>query len=70
MTKLEQARYEYTMGTAKYRTNHILHVILTVLTGLLWVPVWIIITLMNNNKLEKIEENYNYHNSKVLNNKE
>lgn len=32
------------------RTNHILHFILTVLTGGLWLPVWIIVALGNRSK--------------------
>ena len=40
----------------KYKTNHILHLLLTLLTGGLWLIVWIIIADYNATKRRKIEE--------------
>lgn len=38
----------YTYGHPRKRVNHILHLILTVLTAGLWLPVWIIISMSNS----------------------
>lgn len=35
------------MRLQRQRTNHILHLLLSVITGGLWVPVWLIVTLIN-----------------------
>jgi len=32
----------------KYRTNHILHIILSVLTGGLWIGMWLFLTFHNS----------------------
>jgi len=32
------------------RVNHVLHLILSVLTGLLWVPVWILVAIRGGEK--------------------
>jgi len=33
-----------------YKTNHILHLILTIVLGGLWIPVWLIITMVNQHR--------------------
>ena len=35
---------------ANNKTNHILHLVLTILTGGLWVIVWLFIGISNSNK--------------------
>jgi len=32
---------------AKHNTSHILHLLLSVITGGLWVPVWLLVALSN-----------------------
>ena len=39
----------------KYRTNHILHLLLTILTGGLWLIVWFIVAQRNHGKRIRIE---------------
>lgn len=39
-------------------TNHVLHLILTVLTCLLWAPVWIIVAVLTNNSNNKLQAQY------------
>lgn len=36
---------------ADHKTNHILHLILSIITGGLWVPVWILVAV--NNVIER-----------------
>lgn len=31
------------------KTNHALHLVMTILTGGLWIPVWVIVAAINNN---------------------
>jgi len=38
---------------SKKKTNHVLHLILSVLTAGLWIPVWIGIAIMNSMRKEK-----------------
>jgi hypothetical protein len=35
------------VGPNPYRTNHVLHLLLTVLTVGLWAPVWALVALVN-----------------------
>ena len=44
---------------AKAKTNHILHIILTVLTYGVWMPVWIIIAYNNAKKRDVLEKEIN-----------
>lgn len=39
----------------KPRTNHILHLLLSVVTAGAWVPAWIIIALVNQQRCANIE---------------
>ena len=32
---------------ARYRTNHLLHLILSIFTAGMWVPMWLLVTLSN-----------------------
>lgn len=42
-----------------YRTNHILHLILSILTGGLWVVIWILCGISNSIERKKIESKIN-----------
>ena len=33
---------------AKHRTNHILHIILCILTGGFWIPIWFLVAVCNS----------------------
>lgn len=37
-----------------HRTAHVFHLIMTILTGFLWVPIWIFCTISNNQKNQEI----------------
>ena len=43
----------------KYRTSHLLHLALSVLTGGLWIPVWLLVTISNANERQKAERRIN-----------
>lgn len=38
----------------KYKTSHILHLLLSVLTAGLWIAVWLLVTISNANERQKI----------------
>ena len=44
----------------KHRTNHILHLLISIITAGLWVPIWFIISITNsisrNQATDKIKE--------------
>ena len=42
-----------------HKTNHILHLILTILTGGIWLIVWILVVFNNNIKRSEIDAEYN-----------
>lgn len=42
------------------RTNHVLHLILTLLTGGLWLPVWIIVALSNRSQRTQVASGNNF----------
>jgi len=44
------ARYQ------KHHTSHVLHLLLSVLTAGLWVPVWLLVAVSNANERQKIEK--------------
>jgi len=39
----------------KYRTSHLLHLVLSILTAGFWVPVWLLVTISNANERQKAE---------------
>jgi hypothetical protein len=41
--------------TKKHKTSHILHLLLSVVTGGLWVPVWILVTVSDAIERGKVE---------------
>lgn len=43
------------LANSKKKTNHILHLILTLLTFGFWVIVWVIVAINNNNYNSRIE---------------
>ena len=53
MTTEEMLIAQNNLNQAK--TNHILHLILSIITVGLWIPIWVIITLNNNSKKTIIE---------------
>jgi len=52
MQNIDRQIKQQEMLIADAKTNHILHLILTLLTGGLWLVVWIIIGVINSNKRE------------------
>jgi len=44
------------------KTWHIMHLIISFLTGGWWVPVWIVVALRNNQKNKQMEFNHNMRN--------
>lgn len=40
---------------ADHKTSHILHVILSVITGGLWIPVWLIVAISNASQRAAID---------------
>ena len=49
---------EYTLlaKRAEHRTNHILHLLLSVLSVGLWTPIWLLVTVSNANERSKIDK--------------
>lgn len=45
----------FILASQKKNTNHILHLILSILTGGLWVIVWIIVAISNNSHNNRIQ---------------
>ena len=43
---------------AKYQTNHILHILLSLLTAGLWIIAWIIMTLANKKQRNHVIEDF------------
>ncbi len=39
-----------------YKTSHVLHLILSLLTAGLWVPFWILVSVSNGNEIRKIDK--------------
>ncbi len=44
------ARYQ------KHHTSHVLHLLLSVITAGLWIPVWMLVAISNANERQKIEK--------------
>lgn len=44
------------MRMEKYKTNHILHLLLSVLTAGFWIPVWVIVAISNANERAKVNK--------------
>lgn len=40
------------------QTNHLLHLVLTILTAGLWAPVWILMTILNSMSRKKVVTRY------------
>lgn len=76
MSDLEM-QYQATI-LAKYKTNHVLHLLLSIITVGFWIPVWLLVALSNgmergkaNRKMKRIikkdnitDEEREYENSK------
>lgn len=43
------------MRRERYKTNHILHLLLSVLSAGLWVPLWILVALNNGIERQKVD---------------
>ena len=39
----------------QYRTRHLLHLVLSVLTAGLWIPIWILCAISNANERQKLD---------------
>ena len=39
----------------KYRTSHLLHLVLSIITAGFWVPVWILVTISNASERHRAE---------------
>jgi hypothetical protein len=54
---LEQLQREAAIASlkAKHKTNHILHLILSVITVGLWLPVWVLVAISNSIERGKVE---------------
>jgi len=50
----------FVLATQKKTTNHILHLILSVLTGGLWVIVWVIVAASNSRHNSRIQGKMNH----------
>ena len=50
MSDLERAR----ISLERYKTNHVLHALLSFFTGGIWIIVWIILTALNTSKRNDI----------------
>lgn len=44
------------LAKAKYKTNHLLHLILSVITGGLWCVIWLLFALSNMNEIRKADK--------------
>jgi len=40
----------------KYKTNHLFHLVLSVVTAGIWVPAWLVFTISNANERHKAEK--------------
>ncbi|MHB2246694.1 hypothetical protein ACX64O_07430 [Pseudomonas fitomaticsae] len=49
----------FVLTTQKKKTNHILHVIMTVLTGGLWLIVWLVVASSNQGHNKKLDKQIN-----------
>lgn len=43
------------MKKEKYKTNHILHLLLALITMGFWIPVWVLVAVSNWNERTKVE---------------
>ena len=48
--------YQLIAKRSEYRTNHILHLLLSVLSVGLWTPIWLLVTVSNANERSKIDK--------------
>jgi len=48
--------YQLMAKRSEYRTNHILHLLLSVLSVGLWTPIWLLVTVSNANERSKIDK--------------
>ena len=44
------------MRRERYNTNHILNLLMSVLTAGLWLPIWLLVTISNANERAKIDK--------------
>jgi len=44
------------MRRERYKTNHILHLLLSLITVGLWVPVWVLVAVSNWNERVKVDK--------------
>lgn len=61
---MNQSIYIELSKLEKYKTNHILHLLLSLITAGFWIPVWFLVALSNANermkargRIRKIERN-------------
>jgi hypothetical protein len=52
ITTIHRLLTKQEMRIAEYKTNHILHLLLSLIGGL-WIPFWILITISNANERMK-----------------
>lgn len=50
----------FVLTNQKKNTNHILHLIMTILTGGLWLIVWLIVTANKNSYNKKLDQQINH----------
>jgi hypothetical protein len=50
---------QYTTELSEYKTNHILHLLLSVFTLSAWTLIWLIVAASNCSARNSIRENYN-----------
>src|SRR5690625_1898396 len=55
MTNEEQAKIQY-YASQKKRTSHVLHLILSIITCGLWLPVWLIIGVSHASSNKKLDD--------------
>lgn len=51
-----QSAYQLMAKRADHKTAHILHLLLSVITAGLWVPVWILVAVSHANERNKIDK--------------
>ena len=39
-----------------YRTGHVLHLLLSIVTAGLWIPIWLLVAISNANERQKIDK--------------
>lgn len=65
MTEAKQTIEMYRLLNKRgdYKTNHILHVLLTLVTVGVWLPAWVLITFYNSHKLYHLDKKIEMYNT-------